>query len=86
MATYSQTRNQGLAAVRAVQSLYRSAKTQGDLLEREILRLRSRKTVISPKSVDKMTQEARDYVDKVAQIAKGVSDLVYILRQIAGSA
>jgi hypothetical protein len=56
------------------------------LLEREILRLRSRKTVISPKSVDKMTQEARDYVDKVAQIAKGVSDLVYILRQIAGSA
>lgn len=74
--TFVQRRNAVNAALRRVRQAYRKADSAGEVLERELDRLISRKTIVSPQSLKSVQVKLDVYVKFLNGIESPVTDLI----------
>lgn len=78
--TYVQLRNLVVRGLRAARKVYRSADTSGEVLERIMDRLITRKTLITPNQLDPLLSRWQTYRAKVLALEKALADAVNIAK------
>ncbi len=76
--TFSQRTKAVNGALRRLRQQYRKADSQGELLERELDRLISRKTIVTPASLSKAAQLYESYVRAVNEIEVPFTDVLRV--------
>jgi len=74
--TYAQRKAAVLAAVRRLRQQYRKSDSLGEVMERELDRLLLRKTIITPSSLQALSQKYDGYVSAAAACEKPLTDLL----------
>jgi len=80
MATQAQRRREAIAAVKSFQRVYRKADSLGELLERELKRLGSRKTLIGVDQMGNLSSKLDAYARQVADLQKAYTFLWTVVR------
>jgi len=81
--TFVQRRNAVNAALRRVRQAYRKTDSAGEILERELDRLISRKTIVSPASLKSVQVKLDVYVKFLNGLENPVTDLIRLATQYA---
>ena len=82
MATQSQRRLEGLAAIRRFKAEYRKADSAGERMERELERLVTRKTLISIDSLQSLQKKLEEFIRLVDSLQRLYKILVDIINAI----
>ncbi len=82
MATQSQRRSEGLAAIRRFKAEYRKADSAGERMERELNRLVNRKTLIGIDSLAKLQKQLEDFIRLVESLQRLYKIVVDIIASI----
>lgn len=82
MATQGERRSQAIRAIRALRKLMRKSDSAGERLERELNRLISRKTLISPDSLATTGRLLQEYARQIEFLTKGYADAAGIIQRI----
>lgn len=76
---YIQQRNEIVKALRQVRSALRSNDSLGESIERTLDRLIQRKTIITPKQLEKTVQQIAQFVDLAQKIAGAVQVVMSVM-------
>lgn len=80
MATFAELQRERRAAVAEVRRRQRAADTAIERLERRLLKLRDRKTLIDAEAVMTLNPLWRDFIRKVNSTEVGIIDLMNIVK------
>lgn len=78
--TYVQLRNLVVRGLRAARKVYRSADTAGEVVERTLDRLISRKTLITPAQLEPLLSRWGTFKAKVQALEKALADALNVAK------
>lgn len=76
--TYAQRKAAIIAAIRRIRQAYRKADTAGEVMERELDRLLLRKTIITPASLQSLSQKYDAFMTLGNAIERPLTDTLTI--------